>query len=126
MPGPANPHLIKICIEMQLVEQGTKYQKKWVVSGDIVPTLAHLKCQDNSSHLMVPHCKCTRGRNSFLPFPKGAIKEYLVPSSYGIVGSMKCGGNSNLIALKFCQSASSKQGIFFIKTNSTIVFQLRR
>ena len=100
MPGPDNLHLVKICIKMQLVEQGTGYQKKWVVSADIIPTLAHLKCLDNSLHLMVPHCKLgVGGRNYFLLLRKGAVKQYLVPSSFGIAGSIKCGGNSDLISL---------------------------
>lgn len=40
-----------------VVEQGTRYREKWFVSGDIIPSLTHLKCLDNSLHLMVPHCK---------------------------------------------------------------------
>lgn len=62
MPGPANLHLVKIRIEMQLVEQGTGYQEKWVVSGDVIPSLAHLKCLDNLLHLMVPYCKHREGK----------------------------------------------------------------
>lgn len=71
------------------------------ISGELgcVPALAHFKCQENSLHLKVPHCKRRWGRNSSLPFPKGAIKQYLAPSSYGIVGSTKWGGKSNLTAL---------------------------
>lgn len=57
MPDPANLHLVKTCIVMQLVEQGTRYQEKRFVSADIIPSLTHLKCLDNSLHLMVPHCK---------------------------------------------------------------------
>lgn len=62
MPGPANLHLGKICIEMQLVEQGTGYQEKRGLSGDVIPSLAHLKCLGNSLYLAVPHCKHGGGK----------------------------------------------------------------
>lgn len=66
--------------------------------GDTIPPFVQLKYLDNSLHFMVPHCK-HRGKNDFLLPPKGAVKQYLVPSSFGIESSIKCGGNSDLISL---------------------------
>lgn len=41
---------------MQLLQQGTRYEN-WIMHGDIILLLAHLKYLDNSLHLMVPYCK---------------------------------------------------------------------
>lgn len=83
------------------MEQGTRYQEKWVVSGDIILSLTHLKYfrQLTSSHGASLQTQARGGRNDFLLLPKGAERQYLVPSSFGNAGSIKCGGNSDLMSL---------------------------
>lgn len=57
MSDPGSLHLVKICTEMQLLQQGMSYQENWIMCGDIIPPFVQLKYLDNSLHLMVPHCK---------------------------------------------------------------------
>lgn len=83
------------------MEQGTRYQEKRVVSSDKIPSLIYLKYfrQLSSSHGASLQTWGGGGRNDFLLLPKGAVRQYLVPSSFGNAGSIKCGGNSDLISL---------------------------